>query len=305
MSLKQEIQKDIVDPSVRLSTILRKAKILAHRLKSEDFENWVEQELNGYVSSTVGLPDYRKLNTHTYGNFAGPFGATMKNVPIPTAQFSSDIHEFATHHMLPQGVRELESLAETRETGLRAEWPADLTLVIGDRLIENMVCLQAWKPISVQAIEGVLDTVRNRLLSFVLEVEGLDPEAGEGIASETNLSPEAVTQVFSNYILGDYNIVGTGSNVTQNIRQYAVTTGDLASLASALKGWGVDDKDIQLLGEAIQSDGERTRQDGFGPKVREWMGTMVQKAISGAWKIALEIAALALSRAISSYYGWV
>jgi len=304
MSLKQEIQRDIVDPSVKLSTILRKAKILAHHLKSKVVEDWVDQELNGYVSSTAELPDYRKIGTQTYGNFVGAFGSGMKNVPIPTAQLASDIHEFAIQHYLPQGVRELESLVETGETALRAEWPADLTLFIADKLVENMVCLQAWKAISVQAIEGVLDTVRNRLLGFVLEVEELDPDAGEGIASETKLSAEDVTQVFNNYILGSYNIVGSGTSVAQDVRQYVVAKGDFDSLESALKGWGADDEDIQALAEAIQCDGERTRRDSFGPKVRDWIGAMMQKVLNGAWKVGLESAAILLSRAIASYYGW-
>ena len=304
MSLKQEIQTDIVDPSVKLSTILRKAKILAHHLKSKVVEDWVDQELNGYGSSTAELPDYRKIDTQTYGNFVGAFGSGMKNVPIPTAQLAPDIHEFATQHYLPQGVRELESLVETGETALRAEWPADLTLFIADKLVENMVCLQAWKAISVQTIEGVLDTVRNRLLGFVLEVEELDPDAGEGIASETKLSPEDVTQVFNNYILGSYNIVGSGTSVAQDVRQYAIAEGDFASLQSALRALGLGDEDIELLDQAIQSDGQRTKQDGHGPKVREWIGAMIQKAVNGAWKVALESAALVLSRAISSYYGW-
>jgi len=80
-------------------------------------------------------------------------------------------------------------------------WSADLVVPIADKVYENMVCMQAWKVISVNQIEGIINTVRNRLLNFVLEIEEMDPEAGESRQNEPGLSPDKVTQTFNNYIL--------------------------------------------------------------------------------------------------------
>ena len=186
---------------------------------------------------------------------------------------------------------------------LQAPWPADFTLLIADKIYEDMVCMQAWKTISIEAIEGVLDTVRNRLLSFILELEELDPDAGEGVGSAAQLSPQEVSQVFNNYILGSYNVVASGASVIQSVGRHAAS-GDFHSLERVLSGWGVDDADIRALAKAIESDGDVARRDGFGPKVREWIGRMIERILEGAWKIGLETAPLLLSKAISSYYGW-
>jgi hypothetical protein len=47
MSLFDEIQLEILSPA-SLSAVLRKAKVLAYRLKNQEFKNWIEHELNGY-----------------------------------------------------------------------------------------------------------------------------------------------------------------------------------------------------------------------------------------------------------------
>ena len=62
----QQIQSDLLNQEVALSTILRKAKVLASQLRSEELSNWVSQELDGYNSS-ANLPDYRIMSTGCFG----------------------------------------------------------------------------------------------------------------------------------------------------------------------------------------------------------------------------------------------
>lgn len=60
MTLLREIQAAATDGTVEISTVLRKAKILASRLKNREFGQWVDCELNGY-SDVADLPPYRIL----------------------------------------------------------------------------------------------------------------------------------------------------------------------------------------------------------------------------------------------------
>ena len=62
MSLLKEIQDLAVEPSVELSTLLRKCKILAARLGNPEFKVWVEFELNGYPDELT-IPSYRVFPT--------------------------------------------------------------------------------------------------------------------------------------------------------------------------------------------------------------------------------------------------
>ncbi len=74
MSLLRDIQNAAVDPDTDVATLLSKCKILAVRLGSEEFKGWVDHELNGY-DRVEDQPEYRILDTESYGHFAGPFGS--------------------------------------------------------------------------------------------------------------------------------------------------------------------------------------------------------------------------------------
>jgi hypothetical protein len=119
LNLIQEIQREILDPSTQLSSILRKAKVMAYRLGNVKFKDWVNDELDGYHEREIDeLPDYRKGSTHSLGNFAGPLGATMRNMPIPTLNLPKQFERLATDLALFEGIRALESLLEVKKRHL-------------------------------------------------------------------------------------------------------------------------------------------------------------------------------------------
>ena len=62
MTLLREIQLAATDDQVSISTVLRKAKMLAARLQNRDFEDWVNRELNGFEDG-VDLPPYRIMSS--------------------------------------------------------------------------------------------------------------------------------------------------------------------------------------------------------------------------------------------------
>jgi AbiTii len=55
-SIIEQIQRDAVNDQVPVSTLLRKVKLAAAKLRLGTVEDWVESELNGYKSP---VPDYR------------------------------------------------------------------------------------------------------------------------------------------------------------------------------------------------------------------------------------------------------
>ena len=54
-SIIQEIQQDIIEESVSLSSILRKFFLVVKKLELQEFENWIESELNGYDDKNKNL----------------------------------------------------------------------------------------------------------------------------------------------------------------------------------------------------------------------------------------------------------
>src|SRR4051794_10884573 len=58
MSLVEELQRDALDPQVRVGDLLRKALVVATKLNLQEFKEWCGLELEGYRG--VEIPDYRK-----------------------------------------------------------------------------------------------------------------------------------------------------------------------------------------------------------------------------------------------------
>jgi len=122
MSLFDEIQTEILS-TASLSTVLRKAKVLAYRLKNQEFKDWIEHELNGY-DNVDSLPKYRRISTHSTGDFLNP-GWKMKGVPIPPNNIPREIREFINEVNMKQGIKELEALLDT----LKGTRPTSLLIV--------------------------------------------------------------------------------------------------------------------------------------------------------------------------------
>jgi hypothetical protein len=49
-SLIEQIQRAALDPNIPVSTLLRQVKLAAAKLQLGETEDWVEKELNGYLS---------------------------------------------------------------------------------------------------------------------------------------------------------------------------------------------------------------------------------------------------------------
>ncbi|HEY6873045.1 MAG TPA: hypothetical protein VI298_10010 [Geobacteraceae bacterium] len=96
MSLLREIQDAAIDSKTDLTVLLRKCKVLAARLGSPDFKQWVENELSGY-SDIESLPDYRVWRVNSKGHFSGPFQSGLRNADIPMSCIPKDFHKNLSH----------------------------------------------------------------------------------------------------------------------------------------------------------------------------------------------------------------
>lgn len=182
MSLLREIQNDAVNSNVKVSDLLRKCKILAYRLGNTDFKNWVEYELNGYPKNLDELPEYRIFNNVTSkGHFSGAFGSGLRNADIPSNCFHKDFRKDLTMVTLTVPIAEIESLVMGSKKGkmLEQPWDANFVAMFSNKIYKHMVCVQAWKVIPSTKLEGVVDIVKTKILNFVLEIEVINPEAGE------------------------------------------------------------------------------------------------------------------------------
>ena len=61
-SLVLDLQQEILKPDCDILNALRKAHIIAIKLKLTEFDNWLQSELNGYETNQDLIPDYRKIS---------------------------------------------------------------------------------------------------------------------------------------------------------------------------------------------------------------------------------------------------
>ena len=297
MSLLSDIQETVIDNNVNISVILRKCKVLAVRLGNEPFEKWVDQELNGYKNNNL-LPDYRIIRVISRGHFSGPFGSGLTNYDIPLACVPKKYRENLSKCYFREPIGYYVNLIKnSKGINPREQWLPDLVAHIGGDMYQDMNCISAWKVIPNSSIFNLIESVRNRILYFVLEIGKEAPDAGEDFPKTQKISPERVNQVFTNIIYGN---VGNISEASRHVSQTAtvnVLKNDLNSLKAYLSSIGIHKNEIQKLEKAIQEDStekaSKTRK--LGNKVLAWI-----KLISP--KIGQTIIPVLLN-AILKYYG--
>ncbi len=218
MTLLAEIRDAALDSNVNLADLLRKCLVLAARLKHDEFRAWVSAELQGYDFDDTDLPDYRCYPTGSVGHFSGPFGSGLRNAPIPAHLFPEPLRTRIVTHRFVQPVGELEQSIKSGKKGmLSAKWSGDQIAFTQHRvpIYPDMVLVDAWKPIPTAAIAGVLDTVRTRVLEFVLAIEAESPGAGDVEPQAPPALPqETVTNIFNTTIHGGQANIGTGRDAS-------------------------------------------------------------------------------------------
>lgn len=305
MSLLNEIQNAAVDPDSKVSFILRKCKILGAKLGNEEFNKWIDQELNGY-NDKESLPDYRVFPVQSKGHFAGPFGSGIKNAEIPPSCIDKKFHKVISKSHCIQPISYYEDLlAGSSEGAYEEPWSTDLTAYVGQEIYESMNCLAAWKVIPRGKIITLVDAVRNRILSFALEIESEDPDAGEAPLNNPPIPQERVSQVFHTHIYGNVGNIAEGSTNIKQSARVDVVQNDLESLTSFLYSIGFPKENIEELKAAIQSDpiDEVKESKRLGSKVSTWLGSALSAIAQGLLPIVQNVDANLITNAILSYYG--
>lgn len=305
MSLLSEIQADVIEANADIPAVLRKCKVLAVRLGSKDFQLWVDYELNGYPSENE-TPDYRILkHIPSYGHFVGIGGSELKCHPIPISVIPKEYREAIATIYLTEPISYYSSLVAqfSSEPTISWGWNPDLIAYLTDKILSRFQLASAWQSISTSSLVALIDTVKNRVLNFVLEIEAVAPNAGEPSRGEKPIPEEHVQQVFNTVILGGSAQIAAGNQTIKHDTAIKIIQNDFDSLRQFLSSLEVGEDSIRELREAIQEDDNDQKETAFGEKVQDWLGKMIAKAADGSWQIATSVAADLLTIALKKYLG--
>jgi hypothetical protein len=294
MTLLREIQEAATDSTVAISTVLRKAKILAARLQNPEFESWVDSELNGYPERT-GLPPYRKIGVVVQGLLSDGY-RQWNGAPIMTSFLPEKLKDWGASHYLNEPISTIASMAEDDGDGsmLQCPWPQELAVKFGSKGYNGFECLGAWQIINRSSLVGVIEQVRNRVLEFALKIEAAAPGAGETPAgSAAPIPQETITQIFNTYVYGSANNIASGGSHFSQRAVSEIKPGNLESLLQYMRELGIPDADVKALARVAESHPDpKAAAEG-------WLGKLAMSAATGAMSTSVGLAA----KAIAHYFG--
>jgi hypothetical protein len=169
-SIVLELQRDALDKKVPLTDLLRKAYVIAKKLKIPEFEEWVSDELNGY-GEQKRIPQYRVIPGqvkawHPYHGWQPvAFVDADKEKALssrPNGQAIAEI-EHMVRDKSPDGILHMPFSGEIQDQ-LRKAIQSDTKIT----LVTDLTCLTK-----------ILNSVRNIILNWAMKLEE-DGILGEG-----------------------------------------------------------------------------------------------------------------------------
>jgi hypothetical protein len=159
-----ELQREALDKSVHISDLLRKALLVAKKLKIVDLESWILSELNGYTDASM-IPDYRWVSGEIKS--FNPYNGMW--LPIMFHESQSEMHNALTKRQCGQAIAEIESLISTTKDGqLCMQYSSEVQA----KFIES---LDLDSPpvliVPESRLHGIIDTVRTMILDWALKLE--------------------------------------------------------------------------------------------------------------------------------------
>lgn len=194
-----ELQRDCLDQSISISTLLRRAKVIAAKLELNDLRDWIDSELSGYECSLKDLPNHRKgVGQPKYFN---PYRGWQ---PIQTGD--DWLGEIVRTVFFTQTVSEIEHLIDNQSDTLVATYPPFIEKALQDCLPVRM---QTGLHFSKSEPVRALDFIRNKALEWTLELEAKGI-TGKGMSfGETDKKEASV--VTNNIYGGNFGVLGSVS----------------------------------------------------------------------------------------------
>lgn len=244
-----ELQKDIIENRLDTISILRKAKLIATKLNLNDFNQWIDCELNGYDKDD-DIPDYR--------NVIGEIKAKNPYYGLIPVMVPSSITEQLNSRKLSNPISELISLSKS-EQSIVITLPNELS----DLLCANEgVHLPCYFIISKNAVMGVIESVKNHLLEWCLKLEnddilGEEYEFNEAEKEKAILIPQQVNY-YGHVVTGNVNNsqLTSGSN-NSNTLIYNDISKMIDKIKKSIETEKISDKDkneaLEILEEIDNS----------------------------------------------------
>ena len=252
------------------------------------------------------MPDYRHGHCQSFGNFVGPGYAYMNSMPLPSSLVPKEYHNITNELLFRENFRTLEEtlLIALKDGGAaKCNWPADLVVRLADKFYQRFQLVDAWVLVQPSDILEIVETVRNRLLRYVLEIDSSYVSSGE---KSIKMEKEGNSTVFNTTILGNVNGLNQNcANVDQAFinELKLITPGDWATLTKFIDKIGsFVQKDKDDLKTAIDED-KMFGNVGVGSNVNKWIARVRNGSIKVTTSLSMNVVANLITQAIVAFLG--
>lgn len=249
-SLIDELQLAAADETVSVSTLLRKALVVAAKLGLEDVPQWINNELSGYYGSN-DWPAYRKVKGRVRAK-------DMYRRSIDAHFDSTELENSVSEQPIRESVADLENLLSS-EGIISISYSADQQMVL--RKIFHSDDLHFICVIERARIAAILDEVRNEVLRWAIALDKAGVR-GAGLSFspvEKELAQGLVVHNTGTMTIGnvgsvsDYSVVAAGHSPQIH---NAITAPDLLKLLAEINTYapqiaGFSQQDTIELGTAV------------------------------------------------------
>jgi hypothetical protein len=297
MKLLDEIIEGAVSDTQPIGTVLRKCLVLERQVKNEKFRIWLNNELDGY-DNVDELPDYRTIHSISRGFFVGYAGSQVKDQPLSLHVLDVKDRELVDKVRLAQPVASYEGRPE-KSADASIPWPPTLTVKYQQKFTQNFVLNRAWQEVPGSCMVGLVETVRNRVLRFALDIKD---QLGEDQDSVAKLPAETVEKSVINNIYGGNVFIAAHAETISQVAHTNIVAGDASGLLKALSDLGVTEEGLKALQQDIEAD----KQDGkpsLGQKTMGWLKDIGKYLGKEGVNIGVEVAKKAATKWIMQQYG--
>lgn len=190
-SIVLDLQNEIISSDCDVVNILRKAHLIAFKLKLTDFDQWIQYELNGYPNQE-SCPEYRKIRgtLKAFNPYSGWIPAFIQN---------NEIEKMICERKLVNSISEIIDLCESFDDGLISEFSGE-QLALFNEVFDTPLPMRYALHISTTAVKDIEEKVKNTILEWTLKLEA------EGIVGENMVfsdkekdSATNIPQTINNY----------------------------------------------------------------------------------------------------------
>lgn len=192
-----ELEREALDENVSIEVLLRKAYLVARKLKLTDFEEWINNEQNGYVGE---VPEYRMIG--------GEYKALNPYRGWIPVVLPANVAKVIAKVPLYNSISSLCDVYNTSEGSISFTVGAEITEFLNSSSdgFDTKFSFHS----SRSEIYRIISTVRNKILDWALLLEE-NEIFGEGMTfTEKEKEIASTTKVINNYT---NNFYGNASEV--------------------------------------------------------------------------------------------